>query len=385
MVNFKALSTSVVLSFAFAVLGSPVAREERTFLTHPITRKSSSSIPKILEKDIGRIANFNGDAQATVYSGAVTNEEDSYLAAVTIGTQVFSLIVDTGSANIWVGANTKLTGCISTGHPVTVSYGSGSFSGTECIDSVSFAGATVAKQSIGDATTTSGFSGVDGIFGFGPAILTEDTVSGVVVVPTFLDNLKTQGSIATEVLGVYYAPESGSDDDDANGELTLGGVDPTKYTGSIVYAPKTTTGATADYWGVVVSAITYGTTSLGSGSAIVDTGTTLIYIPTTAYTKFLTASGGKTDSSTGLAMYTKQPTSNFSFAIGGAVLTLTPAQYLVPAAQYSAFGLTGSDYYSWINDGGSSGVDMIIGQKFIENYYTVFDTTNSRIGFATRA
>lgn len=76
-----------------------------------------------------------------------------------------------------------------------------------------------------------------------------------------------------------------------------------------------------------------------------------------------------------MAIYTKEPTSNFSFTIGGAVLTLTPAQYLIPTAQYSEFGLIGSDYYSWINDGGSSGVDFIIGQKFIENYYVVFDTS----------
>ena len=168
--------------------------------------------------------------------------------------------------------------------------------------------------------------------------------------------------------------------------------DSSKYTGTITYTPKTTTGEvrvspdlmtssnlryqqTEYYWGVAVSAITYGTTSLGSGSAIVDTGTTLIYIPSTAYTKFLTASGGKTDSSTGLAIYKTEPTANFSFTIGGTVLSLTPAEYLIPKAQYTVWGLTGSSYYSWISSGGSSGVDFIIGQKFIENYYTVFDTT----------
>lgn len=31
------------------------------------------------------------------------------------------------------------------------------------------------------------------------------------------------------------------------------------------------------------------------------------------------------------------------------------------------------------------GVNTIIGQKFLENYYSVYDTTNSRIGFATAA
>ena len=190
-----------------------------------------------------------------------------------------------------------------------------------------------------------------------------------------MDNLYSQNSISTEVLGISLAPESGSDDDDTNGELTFGGTDSSKYTGSITYTAKSTSSLVAPYWGVAVSAITYGSTSLGSGSGIVDTGTTLIYIPTSAYNKFLSASGGKTDSTTGLAKFTTKPTSTFSLTIGGTTFPLTPAQYLVPTAQYSNFGISGSAYYSWINDGGSSGVDIIIGQKFLENYYSVFDTT----------
>jgi len=312
--------------------------------------------------------------------------DDCYVVAVEIGTQTFELIVDTGSANIWVGADTSFhpgsTG-ISTGDSVCVYYGSGSFCGTEYIDTVTVGDATVQKQSIGVSKSSTGFTGVDGIIGFGPVDLTEDTVSGVSTVPTFMDNLYSQGTIPTEVLGISFRPESGSDDDDANGELTFGGTDTSKYSGKITYAPKSTSGDYAPYWGVAVSAITYGSTSLGSGSAIVDTGTTLIYIPTAAYTKFLTAAGGKTDSTTGLAIFTTKPTGIFSFTIGGTVLMLTPAQYLIPAAQYGNFGITGSSYYSWINDGGSSGVDFIIGQKFLENYYSVFDTTQSRIGFAT--
>jgi len=53
----------------------------------------------------------------------------------------------------------------------------------------------------------------------------------------------------------------------------------------------------------------------------------------------------------------------------------------------SYFKLPQGHYYSWINDGGDAtlGLNFIIGQKFLENYYSVYDTTNSRIGFATRA
>ena len=52
---------------------------------------------------------------------------------------------------------------------------------------------------------------------------------------------------ATETLGVYFAPESGSDTDDANGELTLGGVDPAKYTGTLNYFATTTASPYSKY------------------------------------------------------------------------------------------------------------------------------------------
>lgn len=210
--------------------------------------------------------------------------------------------------------------------------------------------------------------------------LTQNTVSNTASVPTFLDNLYRQGTISSEVLGVSFRPESGSDTSDTNGELTLGGTDSSKYKGSISYFPSP-----GPYWGVSVSSFTYGTKSLGSGSGIVDTGTTLIYIPTSAYNAFLSAAGGKTDSSSGLAVFSKAPTSNFSLKINGVTYSLTPAQYLVPKAEYSLFGLTSGKYYAWINNGGSSGVNTIIGQKFLENYYSVYDTNNARVGFAANA
>jgi hypothetical protein len=198
-----------------------------------------------------------------------------------------------------------------------------------------------------------------------------------------LHNLLTQGSITTEVLGVSFRPESGSDTADANGELTLGGTDSTKFSGAITFFPKVATGTFAPYWGISIPSITYGTTTLATGGAgIVDTGTTLIYIPTAAYNKFLTAAGGATDATTGLARFTTKPTQNFVITFGTTTFTLTPAQYLVPTAQYGVFGLTTGRFYAWINDGGASGVNTIIGQKFLENFYSVFDTTNSRIGFA---
>jgi hypothetical protein len=81
-----------------------------------------------------------------------------------------------------------------------VTYGSGSVSGTEYIGPVSYAGLTVSTQSFGSASSASGFNGVDGIIGFGPVDLTQGTVSNTNSVPTFMDNLYSQGSIVSPLI-----------------------------------------------------------------------------------------------------------------------------------------------------------------------------------------
>lgn len=75
--------------------------------------------------------------------------------------------------------------------------------------------------------------------GFGPTDLTSGTVNGQSTVPTVMDKALSEGLISTEVLGVYFAPISGSSTTANNGELTLGGVDSSKYTGSLTYTPLT--------------------------------------------------------------------------------------------------------------------------------------------------
>ncbi|KAK0388277.1 hypothetical protein NLU13_4522 [Sarocladium strictum] len=376
---------------AIGVIATPVTPRAKT-LTVPLKHNNNvKSLKGLVEKGQARLRNVNGAVHLNndVSSGTVINEDASYVAPVKIGGSTYDLIVDTGSSNTWCGAQNSCEPSSTgqdTGNSVSVSYGSGSFSGEEYVDTVSFGGLTVQSQSVGAASSSTGFNGVDGIIGFGPVGLTQETVSGVNTVPTFMDNLYSQGSISTEVLGVSFRPESGSDTSDANGELTLGGTDSSRYTGSISYFPLLTSGKASQYWGISIAKFAYGSTTLASSaSGIVDTGTTLIYIPTSAYNSFLSAAKGKTDSSSGLAVFSTKPTANFSITFGSKTFTLTPAQYLVPQAQYSFYGLSSGKYYAWINDGGSSGVNTIIGQKFLENYYSVYDTTNSRIGFATAA
>ena len=96
----------------------------------------------------------------------------------------------------------------------------------------------IQNQSIGVASTATGFSGVDGILGVGPTDLTQGTVSNTSEVPTVTDNLFAQGSIASDSIGIFYEPTT--DANTVNGELTFGGVDTSKYASCLATRPPCT-------------------------------------------------------------------------------------------------------------------------------------------------
>jgi saccharopepsin len=111
----------------------------------------------------------------------------------------------------------------------------------------------------------------------GPTDLTLGTVSNTGTVPTVTDNFKSQGTISSEILGVYFEPATTASSD-LTGELTFGGVDKSKTTGNVNYVPITGTSPASAYWGIDQS-LTYGSsTILSSTAGIVDTGTTLVLI-----------------------------------------------------------------------------------------------------------
>ncbi|KIM81488.1 hypothetical protein PILCRDRAFT_71813, partial [Piloderma croceum F 1598] len=320
----------------------------------------------------------------------------TYTANVGVGSPPtsYTLLIDTGSSNTWLGASkayVKTGTSKSTGQSVSVTYGSGSFSGTEYLDTVTLSSALViTSQSIGVASTSKGFQGVDGILGIGPVDLTQDTLSGSSAeIPTVTDNLYKQGTISTEVIGVYYAPTTTASN--TNGELTFGGTDSSKFTGSIAYVPLTTTSPASHFWGIDQS-VSYGTTSILSSTAgIVDTGTTLILLATNAYNAYATATGGTVDSTTGLlkisaAQYSALQPLNFN--IGANTYALTANGQIWPRSLNSVLGGTSGSIYLIVGDIGTNsgaGLDFINGYAFLERFYSVFDTSNSRVGFATTA
>ncbi|TFY59350.1 hypothetical protein EVJ58_g5833 [Rhodofomes roseus] len=391
----SSLLTTVLL--ALAVAASPV-QVNKPLVSLPLVRRTNSTgLSNLLANDQARARNLKERAQAKLEGRAAsveaTNVVDTYVVSVGVGSPAtqYSLLVDTGSSNTWLGADKKYTKTSTskdTGSQVSVTYGSGSFSGEEYTDTVTLGdGLTITGQSIGVASSAQGFSGVDGILGVGPVALTQGTLqSSDDTIPTVTDNLLSQGTISTEVLAVSFEPATS--ESDANGELTFGGTDSSKFTGSINYVPITSTSPASEYWGIDQS-ISYGSKSILSSTAgIVDTGTTLVLIASDAYSAYKSAVGGTEDQSTGLLRISSSQYSNLdtlNFKIGDTTYGLTANAQIWPRSLNSAIGGTADDIYLVVNSIGSAsgeGLDFINGYAFLERFYSVYDTTNSQVGFA---
>ncbi|KAG0705809.1 acid protease [Suillus ampliporus] len=347
---------------------------------HPRTASSTAALKLAVRINSNGINNIvaadRTRAQVLVQNGGgssidVTMAVVMYTADIGVGSPPtnHTLQIDTGSSNTWIGGSsgyTKTSTSQDTGNTFSVTYGdSSSVSGEEYLDTVTLnSDLVIKKQSIGVANSTTGMDGLDGLLGVGPVDLTQGTVSNTDEVPTVMNNLYAQKTISSEALGVFFSPASS---DDTTGELTFGGYDASKINGSISYVPITSTSPASEYWGIDQS-ISYGSTSILSETAgIVDTGTTLILIATDAFDKYKSATGGILDKNTGLlkiSLDQYDKLSSLYFTTGGVSYELTPNGQI------------------WPRSNSGSGLDFINGYCFLQRFYSVYDTTNSQVGFA---
>ncbi|KAH0591109.1 hypothetical protein H2248_001212 [Termitomyces sp. 'cryptogamus'] len=383
-----------------------VVRESQVKL--PLSRRLNvTSVHNLLRHDVARAKFLRARAEAKLSGTSafdtradvneqVDNQAVTYIAAVGVGSPAttYDLLVDTGSSNTWVGATRAYvrTGTsVQTNNRVSVTYGSGSFSGTEFTDTVTIAnGLVIPEQSIGVASRSSGFEGTDGIIGIGPDDLTLGTLSPATntIIPTVTDNAFNDGLITSNLLGISFEPTTSVEA--LNGEITWGSTDSSKFTGAISFAPVTTTPPASEFWGISQS-IQYGTrtTILTENSGIVDTGTTLLLLASDAFARYLSATGAVEDNTTGLLRLTSAQFANLQslfFLINGATFEFTANAQAWPRTLNSAIGGTTNNVYLIVGDLGTpsgEGFDFVNGFAFLERFYSVFDTTNKRVGFAT--
>ncbi|KAI0733577.1 acid protease [Fomitopsis betulina] len=321
-----------------------------------------------------------------------TNAALKVVVAVQAGdNQTFNeVLVDTGSAILWVGAQTayepgSYTEVIN--QTFSVGYGVGGVNGTAYRDRVTIGGATVQSQIIGDAEWLHGFTlekPIDGIFGLGPSGSNAGEVSGSTTTPTFVENLVSEGTIDEPVFGIYVGPLS--DDAESAGEITFGGVDESRISGDVQWFAQTSN----LHW-------TFNATSfkLGNASAelplyaTTDTGVLPIGLPFDEFIAALQAYPGSTLDETslltgGLIFPGNTSTADLptlEIGLGSLLFNITGDQYIVPQSLYSALNITDDgNTHTWLASGGPSA--LTLGQKFLEHAYSAYDMKNKQIGFA---
>lgn len=313
-----------------------------------------------------------------------------YYGDIDVGTpgQKFRVVFDTGSSNLWIPSAKCGLGCLlhpkfdegasSTFHPngtaFNIMYGSGPVSGYLAADNVAVGNVTVIDQTFAEIVDVSGLGLAYGIGHFDGILgMAWPTISVDGVTPVFT-NMIANGLIAP--LFSFQLSDSSS----IVGEMLLGGIDHTKYTGSLTYVPL----VMENYWMVGLDDIKIKGKSITTARhAILDTGTSILAGPSSEVARIATALGAKPISAGSheylidCTLVANLPTLNVMF--GGKSFSLTGPEYVINVQNANVeclFGMTGIDVPA------PAGPLWIMGDIFLRKYYTVFDYGNMRLGFA---
>lgn len=405
------MKTPVLLLFALGLLIAPAAALIRIPLhKFPSIRRTLTEMGGPVENLIAHepISKYSQEAPTPAATKGPVPEilknymDAQYYGEIGIGTppQCFTVIFDTGSANLWVPSihcgmldfacwfhhkyNSKKSSTYAkNGSSFDIHYGSGSLSGYLSQDTVSVPCHTVSvrvdKQTFGEATKQPGITFLaakfDGILGMAYPRISVDNV-----VPVF-DNLMKQKLVEKNIFAFYLNRDPSGQ---PGGELMLGGVDTKYYTGSLDYYNVTRKA----YWQIHMDKLEVGdglTLCQEGCEVIVDTGTSLIVGPVDEVRELHKAMGA---------------------------VPLIQGEYMIPCEKVASlpqitirlgnkdYHLKGEEYTIKVSQGGKTlclsgfmGMDIpppagplwILGDVFIGCYYAVFDRDNNRVGLAKAA
>lgn len=365
--------------------------------------------------------------RATLTEDLINNITDTaYFVDVEVGSpgQKVSLLFDTGSSDTWVisyradlctDPSVQLTlnsKCLDTYDPaksstyslvqtggLNISYiaGAGAF-GDYFTDDLSIGGAVIKKLQMGYATVVPQAYGIMGL-GFSSNVATLSKY------PTIMDQLSSQGLITSKAFSLYL-----NDVRSEGGTILFGGVDQDKFIGPLTVLPIVRSIFTGNFtqFEVMVSALslrfTNGTkTDLSSPAltaslpAILDSGTTLTYLPNNLALQVFRAVGAETYGVSGLAFVdcelpNLQPELTMNFTFGSATISVPVRDLVLDLLGASASAIPGlpferSCYFTIQSNAGFQASRRapnyaLIGSNFLRSAYVVYDMDNLQIGIA---
>ncbi|KAF8326697.1 aspartic peptidase domain-containing protein [Cantharellus anzutake] len=327
--------------------------------------------------------------------------DSAYVGVINLGTpgQSLNVVLDTGSSDLWA-VSPQCAGCLNdtqpydptksstyhdTGNPITLQYGAGDIGvqGTVGTETVSFGGFTITSQTFAVITQmTTGVlppvGKVAGLLG-----LAWTSIAQTQADPAWLTAAKS--GQWSEPLFAFFLKRHNEDPNPQlietdGGVMDIGFTDSAKYTGDIKYVSL----SSQTYWAIPLDGISVGgkPTSI-TGSAAIDTGTSLIGGPSDRVAAFYAQVNGAqalTGDNAGYWTYPCSAAPQVAFTFGGVSYSIKSDDFSLPATQGST-DCIGSIFE--LNTSTGSPVDWIVGDSFMKNVYTVFRQSPASVGFAT--
>lgn len=251
-----------------------------------------------------------------------------------------------------------------------IRYGSGSLSGFVSQDTMSIGDITIEGQDFAEATSEPGlafaFGRFDGILGMG-----FDRISVNGIIPPFYQMVDQK--LIDEPVFAFYLSDTNGDDES---EVVFGGVDKDHYKGDLTTIPL----RRKAYWEVDLDAISFGdeTAELENTGVILDTGTSLIALPTTLAELLNKEIGAKKGYN---GQYTvdcskrgKLP--DVSFKLSGKDFAISSEDYILEVSGSCISTFMGMDFPAPV------GPLAILGDAFLRRWYSVYDLGEGTVALA---
>ncbi|KAH9930624.1 aspartic peptidase domain-containing protein [Fomitopsis serialis] len=317
-------------------------------------------------------------------SEALTDQEggEQWTGTISIGTpaQEFVIDFDTGSSDLWV-ASSSCSGCDASNYYTAsdsstsqeqsgtfdIEYGDGSeASGPIYTDDVSVAGVAVTSQTLSAVTSESGNlvgDVADGLMGMAfPAL------SQLEADPYFWTAI-SQGVVSSGEFGFYLA---GSDS-----ELYLGGSDSNLYSGDLEFHDVS---SDSGFWQISGASIIINGETVASGFAtIIDSGTTLMYGPTSAVGSLYENVSGSVSLGDGTYAFPCSDFPTVEVTWGGNTYDISNTFNLGETSNGECQAALGGE------DLGLGNNVWLFGDTVMQNLYTVFSVDQNAVGFAPLA
>lgn len=329
---------------------------------------------------------------ASVSNMRLTNYHDmQYYGPVQFGSQrqTFNMVFDTGSNWIFLPSSSCST-CVashtyscsdsktcvvpSAKSLVNITYGKGFISGQVTYDQIYLSDELVVSgQKMLSVVYQKDFEGfsADGLVGMGVESFFDSSDQ-----TNFVRNLFKAGKISNQMFSFKLSQESVSSGSYYS-ELVIGGYDNSSFAENITFFKV----VNPQYWSIAMDqASADGTVLASNEEALLDTGTSIIVIPYTAFFNFATLLKKKHQCSVELNyIQCACPDGNtgsfptFKFKFSGKEYTLEPEYYITQIRNLCIVNVGSLASFS----------DMwILGDKFMHKHYTVFDGGNLSIGLA---